>query len=239
MPDQIVTITDKAKARVLEVRAGEPEGDALALWLEVTGTAGGEYAYDLYFDLPTEAGDGDTVEQHGELTVIIPFDSTDLLRGSTLDMTRDLLNPGLVLTNPNKPPVQTPASAAAMGELELSGTVAERVQQVLTQAVNPSIAAHGGRAELVAVEDDAALIRMEGGCQGCASAAATLSQGIDAAIRHYVPEITRVVDVTDHASGENPYFEHAHSLAGGPTARCAPRRRPSRRTRSPAPARRR
>ena len=209
MPDQIVTITDKAKTRVLEVRAGEQEGDALALWLEVTGTAGGEYAYDLYFDLPSESADGDVVEQHGELTVIIPFDSADLLRGATLDMTRDLLNPGLVLTNPNKPPVQTPA-AAPMTELELSGTVEERVQQVLTQAVNPSIAAHGGRAELVAVEGESALIRMEGGCQGCASAAATLSQGIDAAIRHYVPEITQVVDVTDHASGENPYFEHAH-----------------------------
>ena len=209
MPEQIVTITDKAKARVLDVRAAEQDGDALALWLEVTGTAHGEYAYDLYFDLPSEASADDVVEQHGELTVVIPFDSTDLLRGSTLDMSRDLLNPGLVLTNPNKPPVQATAPVASVpaADLELDGTVEERVQQVLDQVVNPSIAAHGGRAELVRVEGDAALIRMDGGCQGCASAAATLSQGIDVAIRQYVPEILRVVDVTDHDSGANPYYE--------------------------------
>ena len=40
-------------------------------------------------------------------------------------------------------------------------------------------------------------------------AAVTLSQGIEVAIREAVPEIVRVVDVTDHASGDNPYFEAA------------------------------
>jgi Fe/S biogenesis protein NfuA len=40
-------------------------------------------------------------------------------------------------------------------------------------------------------------------------AAATLSQGIEVAILDAVPEITEVRDVTDHASGTNPYFESA------------------------------
>jgi len=47
---------------------------------------------------------------------------------------------------------------------------------------------------------------MSGGCQGCASAQATLTLGIEKSIRQNVPEVTRVVDVTDHAGGENPYF---------------------------------
>jgi Fe/S biogenesis protein NfuA len=40
-------------------------------------------------------------------------------------------------------------------------------------------------------------------------ATVTLSQGIEVAITQAVPEIDRVVDVTDHASGTNPYFEQA------------------------------
>jgi Fe/S biogenesis protein NfuA len=83
------------------------------------------------------------------------------------------------------------------------------VVQVLAQQVNPSIAAHGGRAVLVAVEEETAYLRLSGGCQGCAMATVTLSQGIEAAIIQAVPEITSVVDVTDHQSGTNPYFEAA------------------------------
>jgi Fe/S biogenesis protein NfuA len=80
---------------------------------------------------------------------------------------------------------------------------------VLDQQVNPTIAAHGGRAELVRVEQETAYLRLGGGCQGCAMATVTLSQGIETTIIQAVPEITSVVDVTDHQSGANPYFEAA------------------------------
>ena len=72
--------------------------------------------------------------------------------------------------------------------------------------VNPSIAAHGGRADLVAFDEagGVAYLRLSGGCQGCAMSRMTLTQGIEVALRDEVPEVA-VVDVTDHASGENPY----------------------------------
>src|SRR5947209_15239329 len=100
-----LTITPKAKKRVVEIRAGEEGGDRLALWVEVVGVAGGEYAYDLYFDLPEEATADDAVQHDDDLTIVVPFDSVERLQGATLEMSRDLLNPGLVITNPNKPPV--------------------------------------------------------------------------------------------------------------------------------------
>ena len=92
---------------------------------------------------------------------------------------------------------------------QLSGEVAEQVAQILEQQINPAIAAHGGHAELVSVEDGAAYLRLSGGCQGCGMASVTLTQGIEVAIREAVPEVTQVIDVTDHASGTNPYFEAA------------------------------
>ena len=101
----------------------------------------------------------------------------------------------------------SPAMAAPPADL--SGDVAQRVVQVLEQQINPSIAAHGGRADLVAVEEGSAYLRLSGGCAGCGMAAVTLNQGIEVALRESVPEISRVIDVTDHAAGTNPYYEAA------------------------------
>ena len=83
---------------------------------------------------------------------------------------------------------------------------APAVIQVLDQQVNPTIAAHGGRAELVGVEQGTAYLRLGGGCQGCAMSALTLREGIQSAILASIPEITAVEDTTDHASGENPFY---------------------------------
>jgi Fe-S cluster biogenesis protein NfuA len=102
-----------------------------------------------------------------------------------------------------EPPIDAPPPA------DLSGDVAQRVIQVIDRQVNPAIAAHGGHAELVAVEEGTAYLRLGGGCQGCGMATVTLGQGIEVAITGAVPEIARVVDVTDHAVGTNPYFEPA------------------------------
>ena len=212
MADPILTVSEKAKRHVLKIRADEPEGDSLALWIEVVGARNGEYAYDLYFDVADKAVEGDAVVHGDDLTVVIPADSVENMTGATLDMTRDLLNPGMIITNPNRPPA-APAMGAPSIEMpdpsELTGTVEERVRLVLERYINPSIAAHGGTAELVAVEDDTADVRLGGGCVGCGMAAVTLSQGITVAIKDAVPEITNVVDTTDHASGTNPYYEAA------------------------------
>ena len=105
-----------------------------------------------------------------------------------------------MLRNPNRP------DPLGDIDLELTGDPAEKVTQLLEKAVNPALAAHGGFATLERVEGDTAYVTMGGGCQGCAVSAITLREGIEAAIKSAVPEITEVVDTTDHEAGENPYF---------------------------------
>lgn len=98
------------------------------------------------------------------------------------------------------PVVQTPLS---------SGDLTERVQSVLNAEVNPGLAQHGGRAELVSVREGVAEILLTGGCQGCGAAKMTLSLGIEQSLRAKIPELQGVRDVTDHAAGERPYFRGA------------------------------
>jgi Fe/S biogenesis protein NfuA len=212
VPEMVLNITEVARQKVLRVRANEDEAEKLALWLEIAGVADGKYKYDMYFQPADYAGPTDVVQSHDDLSVVIPAFSVDKVRGATLDVQGDPVEGGLVLDNPNSPSPAVGAAGGAGGgrpPADLTGDVAQRVAQVLDQQINPSIAAHGGRAELVAVEEGTAFLRLSGGCQGCGMASVTLSQGIEVVIKESIPEITKVVDVTDHAGGENPYFESA------------------------------
>lgn len=107
------------------------------------------------------------------------------------------------MDNPNSP---SPA-VEDLPPLQVSGSVSERVAEVLKQQVNPSIAVHGGRAELIEVAGRTAYVRLSGGCQGCGLAGLTLKRGIEVAVTRSVPEVAEIVDVTDHAGGTNPYFD--------------------------------
>jgi Fe/S biogenesis protein NfuA len=205
--EPVVRITDLAREKVLQVRAELPNPERLALRMEVIEISGGEYESTASFSLLEDAGPDDIVQHHDGLAIVIPADSVEKLRGVTIDLEGNLILGSLVIINPNSP---SPAVAAAgRAPSDLKGDVAQRVRQILAEQINPSIAAHGGYAELVAVEDSTAYLRLSGGCQGCAMAPVTLTQGIEVAITGAAPEITRVVDVTDHASGTNPYFETA------------------------------
>ena len=196
----VIKITDEALAQILDLRAQEDDPDELGLRIEVTGVAGVDFTYDLAFASPDEIQDDDRVDDAGGLDVIVPATSVPDLQGSTLDLPSNEDQGGLVLRNPNRP------NPLAGVDVELEGTPAEKVEQLLEQSINPSLAAHGGFAVLEKVEGSAAHITMGGGCQGCAVSAITLREGIEAAILEAIPEITEVVDTTDHDAGENPFF---------------------------------
>ena len=83
------------------------------------------------------------------------------------------------------------------------------IKEILETRVNPSVAAHGGHISLIDVVGPRAYIRMEGGCQGCGMANATLKDGVEVEIKKEVPSIQQVLDVTDHAEGTNPYYQSA------------------------------
>jgi Fe/S biogenesis protein NfuA len=199
--EPLIQVTETALAKILEIRSAEENPDELGLRIEVTGVRGAEFSYDLAFEPLAECEPDDVREEQGGLTVVVPAESTEKLQGATLDLPSNPDQPGLVLRNPNRPEVPTLGAP-----IELTGTVEEKVRQLLDQQVNPAIAAHGGFASLIRVEGSTAFIAMGGGCQGCAMSALTLREGIQSAILGSIPEITAVEDTTDHASGENPFY---------------------------------
>lgn len=198
--DPIVIVTEKALARIAEVRAGEDDPESLVLRIAISGASGPEYSYDLSFEDSSDRREGDVQYEAGDLPVVVPVDSVDKLRGATLDIPSHGGSGGLVIRNPNRP------NPLAGADLELTGDVADKVHQLLAEAINPSLAGHGGYAALVGVDGTKVFVTMGGGCQGCALSAATLREGIQAAIKEAIPEVTEVIDTTDHTAGDNPFY---------------------------------
>jgi Fe/S biogenesis protein NfuA len=203
---QIIDITPEAVEAILGIRAQEPDADELALAVSIAGVSNFQFRYELTFIPLEDAADDDIVHTFGDLPVVVPEGSADRLQGAVILM-RD---GGLSMDNPNSP---SPTITTGNGELE--GSLPEKVRTILDEHINPAIAAHGGAAQLVAVEGDTVYLRLGGGCQGCGMATVTLRQGIEAAIKQALPEVKHIVDVTDHDAGTNPYYEPAgHSHHG-------------------------
>ena len=100
------------------------------------------------------------------------------------------------------PLISSASTAASSPEEQIRG----KIQALFDTEINPAISAHGGQVAIADVKDTSVFLVMSGGCQGCASAQATLKLGIEKRIREKIPEVTGIIDVTDHAGGADPYY---------------------------------
>lgn len=132
--------------------------------------------------------------------------------GATLTVTKGDESPWPAMADRILYAIETAGHAArsegrGAAQLRLSDdAMYDRITRIFAEEINPSVAKHGGRVELIDVQDGTVVLRMLGGCQGCGMASVTLRQGIESALRNGVPGFAGLADITDHASGKNPYF---------------------------------
>jgi len=194
----IITITDDALAELVKLRDSEEDAASLGLRLEIVSGPGEEFKYDLSLDEFRKAAFTDEVRTHSGMKVIIPAKDVELLEGAILDYSS---TGGLVIRNPNKP------SAPMIEGLVNDDALSAEIEAIVATEVNPALAAHGGFVTF-AGHDEAgtAYLTMGGGCHGCSSSAATMLEGVQTTLVEKVEGIQRVRDMTDHQSGENPFY---------------------------------
>ncbi len=187
-----ISATSAALTRIEQVRASRKQPLA-GLRIAITGRENGSFVYDMQLVAPGDEREGDlVVDAVAGVPIHVPLASAPYLDGITLDA--DLPMGAVRVENPNP--------------LWLD-PVAEAVQRLLDDEINPSVASHGGHIDLLDVVDGVAYIHMGGGCQGCGMAEVTLGQGVRTAILDTFAEIHDVRDTTDHAQGANPYYQAA------------------------------
>lgn len=185
-----VQFTDAAREKVKAFMESKgKEGAALRVAIQGRSSSGFRYAMNIVD--ADDRDDRDVELDGGGFPVLIDGASLENLRGATIDFVETPQGSGFQIDNPN--PVW-------------HDEVAMLVQNVIDTQINPGVAGHGGYIELLDVKDNIAYIFMGGGCQGCGLADVTLKQGIEGLIKDAVPQITAVIDQTDHAAGANPYY---------------------------------
>lgn len=199
----MLTFTDRARDVVrsfLEQSGGEL--DALRISMQPGSPAAPRFELTLIGR--DERSEDEREVDGGGFSVLLREKDAPRLDGATVDYVERVNESGFE--------VRTVASADGTPDTqdraEPTGEVADKVREVLDTQVNPAIAAHGGMISLVDVQGTEISVEMSGGCQGCALSRMTLRQGVERMLREALPQLTAVHDVTDHESGENPFFQH-------------------------------
>jgi Fe/S biogenesis protein NfuA len=196
--EPIISITPEALDQLVELRDDEPEAAKLGLRVAIASAPGEEFRYDLSFDEFLKAAFTDEVRTHDGMKVIIPGADVELLEGATLDYTS---TQGLVIRNPNRP--QAPVIEGLTSDDALSA----EVEAMVAAEVNPALAAHGGFVTYVGHDGEGtAYLTMGGGCHGCSMSKMTMLDGVQTMLVDAIDQIERVRDLTDHETGENPFY---------------------------------
>jgi len=189
MSEAIISLSEAAAAEIERLQEAKGLTDS-AIRVEVRDLGGRTYS--LRFVSRDEKEDGDVLVESCGVALLIDPRSASRIEGASLDFVQELNASGFRLDNPKSP--------------GLSG-LAARVQEALDTHVNPMVAEHGGQVLLIDVQDGRVQLEFGGGCQGCGMVDVTLKQGVETMLLTAVPEITEIVDETDHAAGTTPYYQ--------------------------------
>ena len=191
----MITLTDGAR-EVVRSYVDQSDGEFTALRISIARGTPLSPNFELTLVGPDDIRESEQKVDVGDLTIVIEEEFRPRLEGATVDFVQRVNESGFEVKLAKTVKLPT-----------LDGPLADRVKSVLDAEINPAIASHGGSITLVGVEGTEIYLEMGGGCQGCAMSRMTLRQGVERMVRQAVPEVTVIHDVTDHSSGENPFFE--------------------------------
>jgi Fe/S biogenesis protein NfuA len=191
---QVVVVTDAAREKIREIMEMQNIAGRGAIRVGIAGRGPAGFNYSMSLEEDAQPSAGEVVQDEGDFAILIEAASVEKLRGASVDFVGQLVGGGFKIDNPNS---------------VWDDPLAAEIQALIDSQINPGVASHGGFVELLDVKDSRVFVRMGGGCQGCGMASVTLKQGVEVLIKQQFPQIEDVVDTTDHAGGENPYYQPA------------------------------
>lgn len=193
----MITITEPAQAYLKDLLDKQDcEGIGVRVFILDPGTPKAETC--LSFCRPGEEKEDDQKMALDEFNVWIEERSVPFLEEAVVDYSKDSMGGQLTIKAPN----------SRLPKIREDSPIEDRINYVLYNEVNPSLAAHGGVVTLEEVTDDTvAVLRFGGGCQGCGMVDMTLKEGVEKTLREQIPQLTAIQDATDHSYRENAYFK--------------------------------
>ena len=192
----MIEISQSAQDYLKQLLANQDdEGVAIRVFVAQPGTPQAETC--IAYCRPGEEQDGDISVEYDGFRAWFEGRSEPYLVDSVVDYSEDQMGGQLTIKAPN-------ARVPSVGP---DSPLEDRINYVLYNEINPGLAAHGGVVSLVEVTGDmAAVLQFGGGCQGCAAVDMTLKNSVETTLMERVPELTSVLDQTDHTITEHAYY---------------------------------
>jgi Fe/S biogenesis protein NfuA len=191
-----LTITESAQDYLAELLSKQEEGVlGIRMFVNQPGTPKAETC--IAYCRDGDAKDEDEVVKYAKFQAFFERRSLPFLVDAFVDYAKDRMGGQLTIKAPN-------AKLPRMGD---DSPLEDRVNYLLYNEVNPSLAAHGGEVSLVEItDDDIAILKFGGGCQGCGMVDVTLKQGVEKTLLEQIPQLKGVRDLTDHTDRTNAYI---------------------------------
>lgn len=196
-----IKITESAQGYLTDLLAKQDtDGIGVRIFVEHAGTPRAECC--MAYSQPDERDDSDLRLDYPNFSAFIDAHSIPYLEDAVIDYNKDRFGGQLTFRAPN-------SKVPKVGE---DASIEERINYVLQSEINPNLAAHGGMVELLELVEEegvglTAVLKFGGGCQGCSAVDMTLRQGVEVQLKQQIPELTQVVDDTDHSRRENAYYK--------------------------------
>lgn len=193
----MVNITESAQEYLIELlKKQDCEGISVRIFILDAGSPKAETC--ISFCRPGEEKADDEVKQYEGFQTFIERHSIPFLEDAVVDFAKDSMGGQLTIKAPN----------SRLPKISDDSSLEDRVNYVLYNEINPGLAAHGGNVTLEEIfEEDVAVLRFGGGCQGCGMVDVTLKDGVEKALLEQIPQLKEVRDVTDHSMKENAYYQ--------------------------------
>jgi Fe/S biogenesis protein NfuA len=193
----MIEITKSAQEYFARLIA-QQDMDDIGLFLSVVNPGSPLASCDLKFHVPGQSGGKELEFDYEQFKLYVPADNEEWLQEAKIDFEESPAGGQLTIHAPGIKGAQPDESA----------DLAEKVAWVLEAEINPGLASHGGMVRLQEITDgNEVVLQFGGGCHGCGMVNVTLQDGIEKTLKEYFPEITAVIDATDHAKGSNPYYK--------------------------------
>ena len=79
------------------------------------------------------------------------------------------------------------------------------IKSVLDKNVKDNVAMHGGMINFLSYDNGTVRLEMAGACSGCAMSKQTLHEGVERMLKHYVPEVNKLIGEDDELAAEKGY----------------------------------
>ena len=191
-----VVVSESAITYLKDLLSSQDEPTNIKIFVSDPGTMNAETCI-VYCKVGEEEED-DILMDINEISIYLESESLPFLEDCKVDYHPDKFGGQLTIRAPN----------AKVPSLKEDSSIEEKINYYLYSEINPSLASHGGEVSLVEVIDSSkAVLRFGGGCQGCGMVDLTLKNGVEKTLKDNIPEITEIIDSTDHSFKDNAFYK--------------------------------